>query len=155
MVDIKGVAHFTIPVSDIQRSKDLYTEVVGMKHLATVPNGQMAFFDAGGTCVILVKRDAPIYRQQEGSDGVHHAFIVDQDSYRAALTMCERTASTSSSRRIVRVALSTARAHTFVILTVPASNTSCLPATLAPRRAEGRQPPQHVGRLAGGVIECP
>jgi len=85
MVDIKGVAHFTIPVSDIARSKDFYTEVVGMKHLATVQNGQMAFFDAGGTCVILVKRDAPIHREQEGSDGVHHAFMVDQASYQAAL----------------------------------------------------------------------
>ena len=77
MVDIKGVTHFTIPVSNIERSKDFYTEVVGMKHLATVPNGQMAFFDAGGTCVILVKRDAPICRQQEGSDGVHHAFMTE------------------------------------------------------------------------------
>src|SRR5215472_13261636 len=71
MVDIKGVAHFTIPVSDMERSRRFYTEIVGMKHLATLPNGKMAFFDAGGTCIILVKRDAPIHRQQEGSDGVH------------------------------------------------------------------------------------
>ena len=85
MVDIKGVAHFTIPVSNMERSKRFYTEIVGMKHLATVPNGRMAFFDAGGTCIILVKREAPIHRQQEGSDGVHHAFIVDKDNYRAAL----------------------------------------------------------------------
>lgn len=85
MVDIKGVAHFTIPVSDIERSKRFYCDIVGMKHLATVANGNMAFFDAGGTCIILVKRAAPIHRQQEGSDGVHHAFMVDQDHYRAAL----------------------------------------------------------------------
>lgn len=85
MVDIKGVAHFTIPVSDIERSKRFYCDIVGMKHLATVANGNMAFFDAGGTCIILVKREAPIHRQQEGSGGVHHAFMVDKDHYRAAL----------------------------------------------------------------------
>jgi len=85
MVEIKGVAHFTIPVSDMKRSRRFYTDVVGMKHLATVPSGQMAFFDAGGTCIILVKREAPIQRQQEGSDGVHHAFIIGKDRYQAAL----------------------------------------------------------------------
>jgi len=85
MVEIKGVAHFTIPVSDMERSRRFYTDVVGMKHLATVPSGQMAFFDAGGTCIILVKREAPIQRQQEGSDGVHHAFIIGKDRYQAAL----------------------------------------------------------------------
>lgn len=85
MVDIKGIAHFTIPVSDMARSKRFYTDVVGMKHLATVAKGTMAFFDAGGTCIILVQRDPPIHRSAEGSDGVHHAFIIDKDSYRAAL----------------------------------------------------------------------
>jgi len=59
MVDIKGVAHFTIPVSDMERSKRFYTEIVGMQHLATLPNGKMAFFDAGGICIILVKRADP------------------------------------------------------------------------------------------------
>jgi catechol 2,3-dioxygenase-like lactoylglutathione lyase family enzyme len=85
MVDIRGVAHFTIPVSDMERSQRFYTEVVGMKHLATVANGKMAFLDAGGTCIILVKRDPPIHHTEEGSDGVHHAFMIDQDSYRTAL----------------------------------------------------------------------
>jgi catechol 2,3-dioxygenase-like lactoylglutathione lyase family enzyme len=85
MVDIQGVAHFTIPVSDMDRSTRFYTDVVGMKHVATIPTGNMAFFDAGGVCVILVKRKAPINRQEEGPDGVHHAFMVDQDAYGAAL----------------------------------------------------------------------
>ena len=85
MVDIQGVAHFTIPVSDMERSKRFYTEVVGMKHLSTVARGTMAFLDAGGVCIILVKRDAPINRQSEGSDGVHHSFMVTPDAYRAAL----------------------------------------------------------------------
>jgi catechol 2,3-dioxygenase-like lactoylglutathione lyase family enzyme len=31
MVDIKGVAHFTIPVSNMERSRRFYTDIVGMK----------------------------------------------------------------------------------------------------------------------------
>ena len=77
MVAIKGVAHFSIPVSDLEKSTRFYTEVVGCKHLFTAPRGHMAFIDAGGVCLILVKRDA--------HDGVHHSLMVDSESYKAAL----------------------------------------------------------------------
>ena len=60
MVAIRAVAHFSIPVSDTEKSTKFYTEVVGCKHLSTTPNRQMVFLDATGTCLILVKRDAPI-----------------------------------------------------------------------------------------------
>ena len=56
MVAIKSVAHFSIPVSDIERSTAFYTEIVGCRHLETVGRGTMAFLDAAGTCLILVKR---------------------------------------------------------------------------------------------------
>jgi predicted enzyme related to lactoylglutathione lyase len=39
MVAIKAVAHFSILVSDIARSTRFYTEIVGRKHLSTVPRG--------------------------------------------------------------------------------------------------------------------
>ena len=52
--------HFSIPVSDVERSTRFYTEIVGCRHLATVGQGTMAFLDAAGTCLILVKRDPPI-----------------------------------------------------------------------------------------------
>jgi catechol-2,3-dioxygenase len=60
MVAIKAVAHFSIPVSDVPKSTQFYTEVVGCRHLSTTPNGHMVFLDAAGTCLILVKRDPPI-----------------------------------------------------------------------------------------------
>ena len=85
MVEIKGVAHFSIPVSDVARSTRFYTEVVGCRHLATIPSGDLAFVDAGGVCLILVKRDPPINRGREDHSGVHHSFIVDSKAYRAAL----------------------------------------------------------------------
>jgi catechol 2,3-dioxygenase-like lactoylglutathione lyase family enzyme len=85
MVAIQGVAHFSIPVSDIARSTQFYTEVVGCRHLSTVPRGNMAFLDAAGTCLILVKRDPPINPVPDDHGGVHHSFIVAHDDYRAAL----------------------------------------------------------------------
>src|SRR5438132_247418 len=43
MVAIQGVAHFSIPVSDIAKSTRFYTEIVGCRHLATVQRRNLAF----------------------------------------------------------------------------------------------------------------
>jgi catechol 2,3-dioxygenase-like lactoylglutathione lyase family enzyme len=85
MVAIKAVAHFSIPVSDISKSTQFYTEVVGCRHLSTTPNGHMVFLDAAGTCLILVKRDPPINPVPGDHGGVHHAFAIAHDEYSAAL----------------------------------------------------------------------
>ena len=83
MVALKSVVHFSIPVSDLERSTRFYADVVGCRHLATVAQGTMAFLDAAGTCLILVKREPPINPRQEDHGGVHHSFAVAD--YRAAL----------------------------------------------------------------------
>lgn len=85
MVALKGVAHFSIPVGDIAESTRFYTQVVGCRHLFTVPRGDMAFLDAGGICVILVAREPPINLRREDHGGVHHAFVVAHEEYQAAL----------------------------------------------------------------------
>ena len=85
MVEIKSVAHFSIPVSDVAKSTKFYTEIVGCRHLATVARGQMAFLDAAGTCLILVERDPPINAKPEDHGGVHHSFAVAHEDYPAAL----------------------------------------------------------------------
>ncbi len=85
MVAIKSIAHFSIPVSDIENSTRFYTEIVGCRHLQTVGAGGMAFLDAAGTCLILVKRAPPINRVQEDHGGVHHSFEIAHDEYPAAL----------------------------------------------------------------------
>jgi len=85
MVSIKAVAHFSIPVSDIAKSTQFYTEVVGCRHLSTVPSGQMAFLDAAGTCLILVERNPPINPVAENHGGVHHAFAIAHDDYEETL----------------------------------------------------------------------
>ena len=85
MVEITGVAHFAIPVSDPDRSARFYTEIVGCKFLHALPDKSMTFLDAGGVCVLLIKRPAPVVRELEGSYGVHHAFMVAPDAYQVAL----------------------------------------------------------------------
>ena len=85
MIEIKGVAHFSIPVSDVDKSTKFYTEILGCKFLSALPNQKITFLDAGGVCVLLIKRTAPIQKgPAEMSDGVHHAFMVDADAYEAA-----------------------------------------------------------------------
>lgn len=86
MPELKGVAHFSIPVSDVDRSVKFYTEIVGCRFLAQRPDKGITFLDAGGVCVLLIKRDPPIAKgPPEMSDGVHHAFMIDGDQYQAAV----------------------------------------------------------------------
>jgi len=85
MVELTGLVHFSIPVSDVAASTRFYTEVVGLKHLQTVAHGTMAFLDAEGVCVILVKRDPPINPVEESHGGVHHSFGIARGKYQAAL----------------------------------------------------------------------
>ena len=81
MIEPRGIAHFSIPVTDIERSEKFYTEIVGCRHLFTNPPKTMSFIDAGGMCLILCKTDGPVNPKLHDSNGVHHSFLVDSDKY--------------------------------------------------------------------------
>jgi catechol 2,3-dioxygenase-like lactoylglutathione lyase family enzyme len=85
MSDIKGIAHFSIPVSDIDKSLAFYTQIVGCKHLATPPKRHLSFIDAGGVCLILVKQAHAINPVMQESEGVHHSFVIAPDRFDAAV----------------------------------------------------------------------
>jgi catechol 2,3-dioxygenase-like lactoylglutathione lyase family enzyme len=86
MAEITGVAHFSIPVSDVDRSTKFYTEIVGCKFLNQSPDKGITFLDAGGVCLLLIKRPAPIAKGPlEMSNGVHHAFMIDAVEFQAAI----------------------------------------------------------------------
>jgi|SRR5579862_552829 len=85
MVAIKGMAHFSIAVSDLPRSTKFYCDIVGCKHLMTTPDHKMAFVDAGGDCLILVQCDPPINRTLDDHNGVHHSFMLESKDYEPAL----------------------------------------------------------------------
>jgi catechol 2,3-dioxygenase-like lactoylglutathione lyase family enzyme len=87
MIELKGVAHFSIPVSDVDRSVKFYTEMVGCKFFGQRPDKGITFLDAGGVCVLLIKKPEPITKDTpESSNGVHHAFIIDAADYPAAVS---------------------------------------------------------------------
>jgi catechol 2,3-dioxygenase-like lactoylglutathione lyase family enzyme len=85
MSDIIGIAHFSIPVSDVKRSREFYCDVVGCKHLFSTPKGHMSFIDAGGTCLILVKQATPVNPVLQGSEGVHNSFTIAPDQFQGAV----------------------------------------------------------------------
>lgn len=85
MVALRGMAHFSIPVSDVERSTRFYCDIVGCRHIMTTPDKRMAFIDAGGDCLILVKSTAPINASRDDHNGVHHSFKVDAQDYKPAL----------------------------------------------------------------------
>ena len=83
MIETKGLAHFTIPVTDTERSLEFYTRHLGMKFLGGGHGRGMIFLDAGGDCVILARVAEP--PSTAGAEDVHHAFIVDHDAYKGAV----------------------------------------------------------------------
>ena len=79
IIELQRIAHFSVPVTDIERSARFYAEVVGCKILAK--DKKHCFMDAGGTCLLLCKQNGPINRPGE-EDLVHHAFAIPGEQYR-------------------------------------------------------------------------
>ncbi len=81
MIEPKGIAHFSIPVTDLDKSLEFYTGIMGCRHLFTNPPRTMSFVDAGGMCLILCRQDEPVNPAPHDHNGVHHSFLVDADKY--------------------------------------------------------------------------
>lgn len=89
MMKITGLAHFTIPVTDLKRAEAFYTDVLGMPVVQPERgNNGMVFLDAGGDCVILAKVDKPISTARE--QNIHHAFKVSSADYAKARDELEK-----------------------------------------------------------------
>ena len=81
MIKTKGLAHFTIPVTDTVRSTAFYADILGMTPIQVNHERGMVFLDTAGDCVILARSEAKI---DPDDHNVHHAFIVDADHYEDA-----------------------------------------------------------------------
>ena len=79
MIETKGVCHFTIAVTDTQKSTEFYTGVLGLKVLNANHDRGMVFLDSAGDCIVLMKTETTIapVRQRDA----HHAFHIDADQY--------------------------------------------------------------------------
>ena len=83
MIRTRGVAHFTIPVTDTRRSQAFYTGKLGLAVVQSDHERGMVFLDSGGDCIILARVEAPI--STAGEADIHHAFVVDREDYAPAL----------------------------------------------------------------------
>ncbi len=82
MIETPGVVHFTIPVSDIDRSEAFYRDVLGLETVSRAPEPfNLLFMKSGEDYVVLAKSKTPINPNPGDERFVHHAFGVPLDKY--------------------------------------------------------------------------
>ena len=84
MIETKGIVHFTIPVSDYEKSEVFYREVLGLETVQVVPPIGMVFMRSGDDFVILTRSKTPVDPNPGNEFFVHHAFRVEVDKYESA-----------------------------------------------------------------------
>jgi catechol 2,3-dioxygenase-like lactoylglutathione lyase family enzyme len=62
MPNLKGLAHFTIPVSDVARSEAFYTGVLGMKVIEGLPPDAGTLLLRCGNVLEVIDLKAPAFR---------------------------------------------------------------------------------------------
>ncbi len=93
LVNVHTFLHTGIPVNDLERAKDFYMNVLGLKESNDYdygPNSPVRLYcgqeAAPGQQVVLFKRPAPIERDAVAEDGyTHHAFVVTPEEFDLAM----------------------------------------------------------------------
>jgi len=75
MIKTQGVVHFSLPVTDLERSGKFYSELLGMKIVQKTP--RMVF--------LMAKGDAPLKYDSDKNTPVHHAFKVAAEDFEPAV----------------------------------------------------------------------
>ncbi len=83
MIKTKGMVHFTIPVTDLQRAKAFYCDLVGFDFIRESP--RMVFCRSENDYFVLTVSKTPINPNAEGSVSIHHAFYVEPDEFNRAV----------------------------------------------------------------------
>ena len=79
----KGLVHFTIPVSDLDRSEKFYSEIMGFKKVRR--NEHMVFMRSGKDLFVLTHSETPINPNPGDDNAIHTAFLVDGTEYKTSL----------------------------------------------------------------------
>jgi len=83
MLRTHGVLHFSLPVTDLDRSRKFYEGVLGMKVIEQSP--RMVFLQTGDDHIILAKGKEPLKYDSAKSTPVHHAFKVKLDEFQSSI----------------------------------------------------------------------
>ena len=79
MLKTNGVLHFSLPVTDLDRSRKFYEGLLGMKVVEQTP--RMVFLRTGENYFILAKGNEPLRYDAPKTTPVHHAFKVDPEDF--------------------------------------------------------------------------
>jgi catechol 2,3-dioxygenase-like lactoylglutathione lyase family enzyme len=83
MLKTHGVLHFSLPVTDLDRSRKFYEELLGMKVVEQSP--RMVFLQTGDDYIILAKGNEPLRYDSPQSTPVHHAFKVNREDFEPSI----------------------------------------------------------------------
>ena len=91
MLRTQGIAHFTLPVSDLERSKKFYTEILGLE-LVRAAGPHLVFLRSGKDSIVLAQSADAAKPQKAGAgtSEVHHAFIVEHRDFEASVEELKR-----------------------------------------------------------------
>jgi glyoxylase I family protein len=83
MLKTHGVLHFSLPVTDLDRSRKFYENLLGMKVVEQSP--RMVFLQTGDDYLILARGSEPLRYDSPQSTPVHHAFKVKPDEFESSI----------------------------------------------------------------------
>ena len=83
MLKTHGLLHFSLPVTDLDRSRQFYEGVLGMKVVEQSP--RMVFLQTGDDYLILAKGHDVMKYDTSKNTPVHHAFKVNPDEFQSSI----------------------------------------------------------------------
>jgi len=83
MLKTHGMLHFSLAVTDLERSRKFYEEVLGLRVLEQSP--RMVFLQTGDDYLILAKGTEPLKYDSAKNTPVHHAFKVKPDEFQSSI----------------------------------------------------------------------
>jgi catechol 2,3-dioxygenase-like lactoylglutathione lyase family enzyme len=83
MLKTHGVLHFSLPVTDLDRSRQFYEGILGMKVVEQSP--RMVFLQTGDDFLILAKGNDLMKYDSSKATPVHHAFKVKPEDFQASI----------------------------------------------------------------------
>ena len=83
MLNTHGVLHFSLPVTDLDRSRKFYEGLLGMK--VVEQSARMVFLQTGDDYLILAKGIESLKYDSPQSTPVHHAFKVKREDFEPSI----------------------------------------------------------------------
>jgi len=83
MLKTQGTLHFSLAVTDLDRSRQFYEGVLNLKVVEQSP--RMVFLQTGDDYLILAKGNEPLKYDTNKNTPVHHAFRVKPEEFQSSI----------------------------------------------------------------------